>query len=422
LKQGVSVEQANSQLDTVSQRLARQYPIENTGWGATAIPLRDFLVGDVRAALWTLLGAVAFVLLIACANTANLVLARTIARRKELAIRAALGASASQVVRPVLVETTLLALAGGALGLLFAGFGQKLVMGALASQMPRATEVSVDGQVLLFTFVASVLTGLAAGLIASWRLTRVDLNEALKQGLGRTDADSGGRRTRTILVVSEVALSLMLLVGAGLMIRTLWELAGVSPGFDPKNVITMTVPAPSGSEKAERWFYDRFLARVRALPGVSNAGATDTLPLQGGGSQQPIVIEGRPAEVFALQPNVDVRVVTPGYWDAMGIPIVAGRDFTAQETIPAPTRGAILISHALARKYWPGENPVGKRLRISFTPDVLREVVGVVGDVKERGLDVMNEVPMLYVPYLHDGDNELSLVVRSDREAARCAM
>ena len=417
LKDGVSVQQANAQLDTVSQRLARQYPIENTGWGATAVPLRDFLVGDVRAALWTLLGAVAFVLLIACANTANLVLARTIARRKELAIRAALGASASQVVRPVLVETTLLAVGGGALGLLFAEFGQKLVIGALAGQMPRATEVRVDGQVLVFTLVASILTGLAAGLIASWRLTRVDVNESLKQG-GRTASDSRGHRTRTVLVVSEVALSLMLLVGAGLMIRTLWELAGVNPGFDPKHVVTMTVPAPVASEKAERWVYDRFLARVRTLPGVSAVGATDTLPLDGGGSQQPIVIEGRPAEVFAMQPNVDVRVVTPGYWEAMGIPIVAGRDFTEQETIATPTRGAIVISQALARQYWPGENPVGKRLRISFTPDVLREVVGVVGDVKERGLDVMNAVPMLYVPYLHDRDNELSLVVRSDREAA----
>ncbi|HYP14861.1 MAG TPA: ABC transporter permease, partial [Bryobacteraceae bacterium] len=333
LRGGVTLKQAQSQMNVISDRLARAYPQENTGWGAVVTSLQDHLVGSVRPALLTLLGAVGLVLLIACANTANLVLARTMARRKELAIRAALGASAGQVLRPVLVETTLLSVAGGALGLLLAQSGQSLVMGALAEHMPRATEVTLDVRVLGFTLLASVLTGLAAGLIACWRLSRADLNDSLKQGLGKTDADSGGNRTRSLLVVSEVALSLVLLVGAGLMIRSLWALYRVNPGFLSSGVMTMTVPIPPSTQDAQRnRFYDEFLPQVRALPGVAAVGAVDTLPLQGAGSQQPIVVEGRPAEIFALQPNVAVRTVTPGYRETMRIPLVQGRDLQESDT------------------------------------------------------------------------------------------
>ena len=226
LRDGVSVSKAQSAMDVLSDRLARDYPEENKGWGAIVTTLRDDLVGDVRPALLTLLGAVGFVLLIACANTANLVLARTIARRKELAIRAALGASKRDLLRPVLIETTLLAVAGGALGLLVARSGQALVTGALADQLPRATEVQLDARVLAFTLVASVLTGLAAGLIAGARLMRGDLNDSLKQGLGKTDSYSGGKDTRRALIVVEMALSVILLIGAGLMIRSLMGAAG----------------------------------------------------------------------------------------------------------------------------------------------------------------------------------------------------
>jgi putative ABC transport system permease protein len=229
LRQGIDVPRAQSQMNVISDRLARDYPEEDKGWGAVVNSLSDRLVGEVRPALLTLLGAVGFVLLIACANTANLVLARTIARRKELAIRAALGASAGQVILPVLVETTLLSLAGGAIGLLFAESAQSLVVRALAAQMPRAVDIHLDIRVLAFTLLASVLTGLTSGLIAAWRLMRVDLNDSLKQGLGKTDADTGGRKTRSVLVVAEVALSLILLVGAGLMIRSLWNLRRVDP-------------------------------------------------------------------------------------------------------------------------------------------------------------------------------------------------
>jgi putative ABC transport system permease protein len=399
--------------------LAHDYPEEDKGWGAVVSSLRDHLVGEIRPALLTLLGAVGFVLLIACANTANLVLARTIARRKEIAIRAALGASAGQVLRPILVETTLLAVAGGAMGLLFAHAGQSLVIAALADQMPRTTEVQLDSRVLAFTLLASILTGLAAGLIAGWQLTKVDLNNSLKQGLGKTDTDSGGNRTRSVLVVSEVALSLILLVGAGLMIRSLWALRGVDPGFQPSNVVTMTVPIPQSTERGGRSkFYDEFLPQVRRLPGVASVAAIDTLPLNGGGSQQPIVVEGRPAEVFALQPNVAVRRATPGYIQTMKIPLIGGRDFTETDTLGH--KAVILISRSMAKQFWPGENPIGKRLRISFTPETVREVVGVVGDVKERGLDVLEPVAMLYEPLPQDEKGSISLVVRgSSRDVSR---
>lgn len=415
LREGVSVTEAQSQMNVISERLARDFPEEDKGWGAIVRTLRNDLVGDVRPALLILLGAVGFVLLIACANTANLVLVRTIGRRKELAIRAALGASARQMLRPILVETTLLSVIGGAMGLLIARAGQSLVLGALAEQLPTATSVQLDARVLSFTAVASILTGLAAGLIASYQLLRVDLNVWLKQGLSKTDTSSGGRRTRNALVTVEVALALALLVGAGLMIRTLAALQRVDPGFNPSNLVTMNVPLPETNTAPKRnRFYDEFLPRVRRLPGVTAAAAIDTLPVDGGGSQQPIVIEGRPAEVFALQPNVAVRRATPDYHRTMSIPLVAGRTFEEADT--TGMKAVVLISQAMARQFFPRENPIGKRLRISFTPEISREVVGVVGDVKERGVDVLEPVAMLYQPLLQTETGGVSLVVRTDRK------
>jgi putative ABC transport system permease protein len=419
LKPGVTVKRAQSAMDVISDRLARDYPEEDKAWGAVVSSLRDNLVGNVRPALLALLGAVAFVLLIACANTANLVLARTIARRKELAIRAALGASRGEVMRPVLIETTMLAVLGGALGLLVARSGQSLVTNALADQLPRATEVQLDGRVLLFTLVASILTGLAAGMIAGIGMMRGDLNDSLKQGLGKSDSYSGGHRTRSILVVCEVALSLMLLVGAGLMVRTLWALRGTDPGFQPANLLTLKTPIPGASEKAQRTrFYDEFLPRVAALPGVKSVAAIDNLPMEGG-SEQPIAVDGRPVEVFALQRNVSVRSATPNYFHTMQIPIRAGRDFNLADT--TSEKSVAVISQAMANLFWPDENPVGKRFRISFTPETVREVIGVVGDIKARGLDVLDPVTMLYLPMRQDEKFAVSLVVRGEGEVKRLA-
>jgi predicted permease len=404
-------------MTVISDRLAHDYPEEDKGWGAIVTRLRDDLVGDARLPLLILLGAVGFVLLIACANTANLVLARTMARRKELAIRAALGASARQVLRPVLAETLILAIAGGALGLLVAGFGQSLVTRALADLLPRATEVQIDGFVLSFTAIASVLTGLATGLIAGARLLRGDLNDSLKQGLGKSDSYSGGKGTRNILVVSEVTLSLILLIGAGLMTRSLWALQGANPGFRAENVLTMSVPIPNSSAMQRRSrLYDEFLPRVAGLPGVRSVAAIDNLPMRGG-SEQPIAVEGRPAEVFALQRNVSVRQATPGYFQTMGIPLLSGRDFSLAET--SGKKSVAVISRSMANLFWPGENPIGKRFRISFTPETAREVIGVVDDIRDRGLQILEPVTMLYLPIRQEDTNAVSLVVRGDGGVTR---
>lgn len=420
LREGVTLAKAQSAMNVISGRLARDYPEEDKGWGAIVTPLRENLVGDVRPALLTLLGAVGFVLLIACANTGNLVLARTIARRKELAIRAALGANSRQILRPVLTETTILAVAGGALGLLVARAGQSLVTHALANQLPRATEVQMDAHVLTFTLVVSILTGLSAGLLAGARLLRGDLNDSLKQGLGRSDSYSGGRGTRSALVVSEVALSLMLLVGAGLMIRTLWALRGTDPGFKPANVLTMTVPIPKSSEAMLRRsrFYDEFLPQVAALHGVRSVAAIDNLPMQGG-SEQPIAVEGRPAELFALQRNVSVRAASPNYFHTMGIPMRSGRDFQLADA--SSKQDVAVVSQAMANLFWPGENAIGKRFRISFTPETVRTVVGVAGDIKDRGLKALEPVTILYLPIRQDNMSTVSLVVLGDGSATRLA-
>jgi predicted permease len=413
LRPGVSLQAAQTQMNTISERLAEKYPEEDKGWGATVRTLRNDLVGNVEPALLALLGAVLFVLLIACANTANLVLVRTVMRRKELAIRAALGASSGQMLRPVLIETTLLAIAGGALGLLLAGSAQSLVLSALAKQLPRAVDVRLDATVLAFTFAASVATGLAAGIIAGWRLTKMDVNDALKLGLGKTDSYSGGRRTRDVLVAAEVALSLALLIGAGLMVRTLWALRGVDPGFVSAHGVTMRVPiSPPAQEKGRTRFYTDFLPQVQSLPGVLAAAAVDVLPLSGGGSQQPLEIEGRPSEVFALQPTVAVRVATPSYFQTMRIPLLHGREFNSDDTVSQKDRGPVLISQSMAQQFWPGENPIGKHLRLSFSQEIRREVIGLVGDVKERGLDVLDPVAMLYVPLPQDEAGNVALVVR----------
>jgi putative ABC transport system permease protein len=420
LRPGVTVAQAQSSMTVISDRLSRDYPEENKGWGAVVNRLRDDLVGDARLPLLLLLGAVGFVLLIACANTANLVLARTIARRKELAIRAALGASGRQVLRPVLTETMLLAFAGGALGLTVARFGQSLVTRALADLLPRATEVQLDGFVLAFTALASILTGLFTGLIAGARLMRGDLNDSLKQGLGKSDSYSGGKTTRNMLVISEVTLSLMLLIGAGLMVRSLWALRETNPGFRPGNLLTMTVAFPRASENAQRTlFYDEFLPRVATLPGVKSVAAIDTLPMQGGGSEQPIAVEGRPVEVFALQRNVSVRRATPGYFRTMEIQMLSGRDFTLADT--SGDRSVAVISQSMANLFWPGENAIGKRFRISFTPETVREVVGVVADTRDRGLQILEPVTMLYLPIRQNDTGGASLVVRGDGDVTLLA-
>lgn len=397
LKSGVTLQQARAELDSISNQLAQQHPGDNKGWGATAIPLREDLVADVRPACLILLGAVALVLLIACANVANLLLAKALSRRKEIAIRAALGASRYRLLQQSISETLLMSLAGGALGLIFAHYGVQLIVRFLAQQLPRSTEIGLDGWVLGFTLGISLLTGIAVGLLSALRLAKNEVSESLKQGLGRSSSDSGGARTRSILVVSEVALSLMLLIGAGLLIRSLSVLRHVNPGFDPSQLLTLDVSIPSSkfsTPAQQATFFDRVLRQVRALPGVQSAGLVDSLPLSGGGSHQPISVEGRPVVAMADQPEVDVRLISPGYLSAMHIALLSGRDLNDSDVEGRPA--AVLISQSMAKLFWPNESPIGKHLTQYFFRDVPRVVVGVVGDVKLDALNETRPVPTLY--------------------------
>jgi predicted permease len=290
----------------------------------------------------------------------------------------------------------------------------------VAQQLPRSTGIGLDGSVLVFTLVVSVLTGIVAGLMPAWRLSKANVNETLKQGMGRA-GDSGGNRTRAALVVCEVALSLMLLAGAGLMIRSLWNLRGSNPGFDPHGTLTASLPIPGTKYKSpqeEISFWNRVLDRLRALPGVESAAVVDDLPFNGG-SHQPIMIEGQPKVPMAEQPEVDVRVISTGYLHTMHIPVLRGRDFT--ESDGADREGVILISQAMAQRFWPGEDAVGKRLTLTFAPEKIREVVGIVGDVKLDGLDQPDKNSAIYVPLTQlsaSADGEwhsfgLDLVVRT---------
>ena len=432
LQSGATMQQAQAEMNTISARLQRQYPADDAGWGAVLIPLRKQLVGDVRPALLVLLGAVAFVLLIACANVANLVLAKTVSRRKELAIRAALGASRARVLRQVLAETVLLALGGGALGLLLAHFGVCLIVDFLSAQLPRAAEITLDGWVLAFTLGVSVAAGMIAGLAPAWRFTKCDfdVHEALKQAAGRTETESGSVRTRSALVVTEVALSLMLLVGAGLMIRSLWALRGTDPGFDPHNVLTMTLPTSAvryPSIEAMILHYEQVLRRVRTVPGVVYAGATDALPLSGNGSIQPVSIEGQPVRPMSEQPEVGVRMFTPGYLQAMRVPLLRGRLISDGDI--AGRQPVAVINQAMAKQFWPHEDPIGKRFTLTFFPGITREVVGVVADSKMDALNTAQSQSLTYVPLaqltMPPGEVwhgfSVSLVVRTATDPASAA-
>jgi len=398
LKPGVTVQQAQAQLDGIAARLAEQYPADSAGWGAAVVPLREETVGDVRRPLLMLFGAVVFVLLIACANVANLMLARTVDRRKEIAIRTAFGARRTRIIRQVLSESLLVSVAGGALGLIVAQWGTELVVNYFGASMPRLADIKMDGAVLAFAFATALVSGTVAGVAPAWRLSKSDPNEALKQGLGRLDSPSTGTRTRAVLVVTEVALSLVLLVGATLMIRTLWNLRSVHPGFVSDRVLTMRlgIAANEFSTEAQQvQFYEQLLQRVRALPGVQSAAVTDDLPLEGG-SMQPVAVEGQPTVEMAHQPEVSVRLLSPQFMKTMGIPIVRGREITDADT--ATSAPVVLVSESMAKQFWPNDDPIGKRLTLTFFPKQVRQVVGVVGDVKDRGLDNQDPISTLYWP------------------------
>jgi putative ABC transport system permease protein len=398
LKPGVTVEQAQAEMNTISQHLEQAYPEDDKGWGAVIHPLREETVGNVRPALLMMLGAVAFVLLIACANVANLLLARTFSRRKEIAIRTAMGARRARIVQQLLAESILISLLGGALGLVAAHFGIQLLLKLFANRLPQLGEITLNGPVLAFTFALSVVTGILAGLLPALSMTKGDTSDALKQGLGRTDATSGSSATRSALVVVEVALSLVLLIGAGLMIRSLSRLQTINPGFDQHNVLTMNVEINKkqfADATQQSQFVNQIIERVRSIPGVESSGAIDNLPLTGG-SNQPVAIQGHPALALSEQPEVSVRVTTPGYFRTMHIPLLQGRDLSPDDR--AGSAAVVVISQSMAKQFWPNGDAIGHYLKLSFFPDQDRQVVGIVGDVKQQGLQGSAGMATLYWP------------------------
>jgi putative ABC transport system permease protein len=381
LKPGVTIEHARAEMAAISVRLEQEYPQANAGWGATVTGLRELIVGDIRASLVMLLAAVALVLLIACANVANLLFARGLARRKELAIRYAMGAGRRRVFQQLVIEALVLALAGGAVGLLFARLSLAAGAALLAAQVPRADEIAIDARVLLFVAGASVLTGILAGAFPAVRAGQADLTGALKEG-GRSDA-ALGLRTRRLLIVGEVALSLILLMGAGVMVRTLVALRNVDAGFNPRSVLTMRITLPETKYKTaaqQSAFFDEALQRMRAIPGVETAGAIEDLPLARG-SQQPIVIDGRAELLPRDQPTVAVRKITPGYLRAIQIPLFRGRDVQDSDV------DVMLVSRAAAKLLWGEADPIGHTATLPLQSKTRTlTVIGVIGDVREEGL------------------------------------
>jgi putative ABC transport system permease protein len=424
LKPGISLQQAQANMTAVTQRQAERYPNTNVGVGAEVVSLQEHTVGDVRPMLVVLFGAVAFVLLIACANVANLLLARAAARHREMAIRGALGASRSRVVKLLLTESLLLSIVGGAVGLLLAIWSLDLLVSLKPANLPRLAEIGVNRTVFLFTLAVSVLTGLLFGIAPAVQVSKLDLNEGLKES-GRGGTDSPRRnRVRSLLVISEVALSLVLLIGAGLMIRSFSRLLAVDPGFKADHVLTAFVSLPPSKYpkyEEQAAFFDRLIERLRNVPGVTAAGVVTDIPLFGGSSTGFDVV-GRPEAAPGTRAMTDYRIISPDYFAAMGMKLVKGRAFSRYDTGTAP--GVVIINETLAARFFPGEEPVGKRLDLSGNPKDPREIAGVVADVRNYGVDAEVK-PEVYVPFLQSAPAYLSgvasamtVVVRSPIDPA----
>jgi len=416
LKPNVTLEQAQTEMNLIAQQLAQDHPSQNARTGVCLVLLREDLIGKLRAPLLMLFGAVAFVLLIACANVGNLLLARSTGRHKEIAIRAALGAGRDRLVRQFLTESLLLSIAGGAFGILAAIWGTTFIEIASAKLLPLLGRIEIDRTVLIFTAVISVITGITFGILPAWRAARPDLNATLSDG----NRYSGGASTRSPLrsglVVGEVALALILLISAGLLIKSVMRLGGVDPGFKPDRIVTMNVWLPSAKyPKAPDWngFFNRMLERLEKIPGVEAAGITSVLPVSANFDRRTIELDGQP-KTPGENPDVDNYMVSPNYLRTMSIPLLKGRALTPQDTENAPL--VVLVSETMAQKLWPGLDPIGKRVRFDNSDPVdqrpWRTVVGVVGDVKQYGLDTDGPMAM-YETVMQFPTTTVTLVVRS---------
>jgi putative ABC transport system permease protein len=426
LKPGVSLDQAQADMDRVAARLSEAHPDTYTrelGFGVSVISRNEEIVSNIRPTLLVLLGAVAFVLLIACANIANLLLARAASRQREIAVRMAMGASRARILRQLLTESLLLSMAGGAAGLLLALWGVDVLVALIPrGEVPRLEEVGIDLTVLAFTLGVSILTGLLFGLAPALQTSRPNLNEALKEG-GRTSTAAAGRSLHNVLIVSQVAMTLVLLVGAGLLVKSFVNLLKVNPGFDPENVLTMQVTLPQSKYPERRdqsAFFRQMIERVSSLAGVERAAAVTALPLSGWSNDWSFSIEGRagmdglPNQVL---PAANYVAVSPDYFRAMGIPLLRGRVFT--EAAEDESAG-VIINEAMARRYFAGEEALGKRIKMGSqqSPYPWTEIIGVAADVKHSRLD--NETrPEMYFSYANQKKPRMSamfLVARAERD------
>ncbi len=412
LKPGVTVAQAQADTDAIAAQLAEQYPTSNKGWSLRLEPLRERLIGNSKTSLYILFGAVGFVLLIACANVANLLLVRATARQKEVALRTALGASRFRIVRQLITESLLLALIGGVLGALLAAWGIDLLVTLTRDSVPPTAIVKMDATVLGFTFLTSLITGLLFGVVPAFRTAKLNLSDALKEGAKNSEA-TFRNRTRSLLVVFESALAVVLLVGAGLLIRSLIVLQNTNPGFDASNVLTMRVDLPGGKydtpEKASS-FYQQLEQRLSALPGVESAGFITELPLSGQPNDTPFTVEGRTGVSPDQKFGADFRRINQNYFQTMRIPLLRGRNFTAQEV--RDNAKLVVVSESLVNTAFPNEEALGKRL-VTNLSDKPFEIIGIVGDIRHRSLEFQPYAAM-YLPTVLSGRMNIALRTQGD--------
>jgi putative ABC transport system permease protein len=422
LKPGVGLTEAQAQMDTIARGLTSEFPQFDTGWGALLVPMHRELSGDLRPALLVLSGAVCFVLLIACANVANLLLARGATRQREIAIRSALGAGRIRVIRQLLTESLVLCVLGGGLGLLVAQWGLALLLAISPVSLADLGPVHLSYPVLAFTGVVSIATAIVCGFAPAFEGSRGNVQDALKDGARQIGASVRHRRIRQAFVVGEIALAVVLLVGAGLMIRSFDSLRGVNPGFDARNVLTgrVTIPTrryPNDAKRIE--FFANLVARLSSIPGVESAGAVSYLPLAGLGAGTGFTIVGEPPPPPGQVPTTDVSVCDDGYFRAMRVPLLRGRLFSEREM--RERSNVVVINDTLARRYFAGQDPLGKSLVIAMNdPNVPTEIIGVVGDVKFAGLDAETH-PMTFWPHPQLAYSAMTVTVRTTSDPAAFA-
>jgi putative ABC transport system permease protein len=415
LKPGVTIGQASAEMDRIASQLAETYPGADKGWSTALVPLQSQLTGPVRRPVSLLLASVGFVLLIACANVANLMQARATARRREIAVRAALGAGRFRIARQLLTESLLLGLTGGVLGLLFAAWSVDLLKGLLPVDFPRLSEIGIDWRVLGFTAALSLVTGIGFGLAPALSAARMGLRNSLGEGARGNTPGPAARRSRVALVTLQVSLALMLLVGAGLLIRSFGRLLDVDPGLRPDKVVTTGIALPSSGYQASELqaaFFNRLLARVRSAPGVAQASVVNVLPFAEQEEFDGFYIEHRSYQPNQ-QPSARWLVADPDYFSTMGITVLRGRGFLPTDDVRAP--GVAMINQQMADVFWPGADPVGQRMTLGDpTKGPWRTVVGVVDNVRHSGL-AENPKPEMYTPFLQTPWSTMNIVIRSPR-------